>query len=161
MKEIELTQGKMTLVDDEDFEELNRFKWHAHKEGTSFYALRFSYSPGGKRICIRMHREILKPPREMQCDHIDHNGLNNYRENLRICTSLQNHMNRQLNKNSTSGLKGVHWNKRCKKWQVRMQINNKRKSVGYFLNKEEAGKAYDGMAKKYFGEFAHLNGDNS
>src|SRR3990167_10308366 len=91
MKEIKLTQGKITLVDDEDFEYINQWKWHVikNKKQTHFYAQR---SENGKSI--RMHRVIMKTPHNKDVDHIDHNGLNNQKNNLRNCTTQENIRNR-------------------------------------------------------------------
>jgi len=94
MKEIKLTQGKVTLVDDEDYEYLNQWKWYAHKQGNTFYAKRY-YHFGRKTNRIKiMHREIMNTPLHLEVHHIDHNGLNNQRSNLRNCTHGQNQYSR-------------------------------------------------------------------
>lgn len=156
-KEISLTQGKVALVDVEDYDYLNQWKWYAHKnKNDMFYAIR-KIKRYGKRITIRMHREIIKPPDNMFTDHINRDSLDNRRSNLRICTYSQNRMNSKKNKNNTSGYRGVDWHKIAKKWRACIRINKKNKFLGYFNTKEQAALAYNGAAKKKFREFANLN----
>ena len=90
-------------------------------------------------------------------DHIDGNGLNNQRNNLRKATHQENMMNRQSNKNSSSQFKGVHWYERTNKWQARITFNQKRISLGYFTSEIDAAKTYNKKALELFGEFAKLN----
>ena len=100
-----------------------------------------------------MHREIMNTSKGLQVDHIDHNGLNNQRSNLRNCTASQNRMNKICT--SRSGYKGVSLNEGL--IQSRIKINGNTRHLGYFKTKELAAKAYDIAAKKYQGEFANLN----
>lgn len=156
MKEIKLTQGKVALVDDEDFEELSKFKWCALKAPKTYYAIRRGND--FKKSTIYMHREILKlTDSKIQGEHKDNNGLNNQKSNLRTCTNSENQRNKTCKINGTSNYKGVYWNKKNKKWDVRICINKKRTYVGHFKNEIEAAKAYDKKAKELFGEFAYLN----
>ena len=156
MKEIKLTQNKVALVDDEDFEYLNQFKWYALKSYSTHYAVR-GIRLKGKGITILMHRVILNMPKEMKTDHINHESLDNRRVNLRICTDSQNAMNMNSHKNSSSRFKGVSWHKRDKKWQVRIGYKKKVKYLGYSLSENEASLIYDKKAIELFGEFANLN----
>lgn len=142
-------------VDDEDFDELNKHKWHATKIGNTFYARRQVYSKTSKKIRILMHREIMNTPPGMETDHIDRNGLNNCRENLRICTKAQNRLNQGPMKNNTSGYKGVSWASWMGKWLVQISINGKQKKMGYFSSKEEANSQYYRLSAEYHGEFAN------
>jgi len=160
MKKIPLTQGKFALVDDGDFELLNQWKWSTVKHVNPkifFYAHR-SERRKSKRKRILMHRQILnlKNPK-IHTDHIDGNGLNNQKINLRACTKHQNSFNRRINHNNTSGYKGVGWSKDRKRWIAQIQFNKKNRRLGRFKNKVDAAKAYNKAAKKYFGEFAWLN----
>ncbi|MCK5127232.1 MAG: hypothetical protein KAR42_13340 [candidate division Zixibacteria bacterium] len=157
MKRIKLTQRKFALVDDCDFEWLNKWKWSAVKSKQTWYASRnVKNIVTGKNGTISMHRQILNAPKGMQVDHRNHNGLNNQRHNIRICTLVQNHHNRQPIK-KTSVYKGVCWDKIRKKWTAQIHMKRKKKHLGFFVNEVEAANMYDVMAKKLFGEFAYLN----
>lgn len=154
MKEIKLTQSKVTLVDDEDFKRLNRYKWCAWFDRRNYYAARNVYT-GKKHIAVRMHREIINAPKNMQVDHIDGNTLNNCRLNLRLCTNQQNAFNRiHAQKNNKLGIKGVSWHKRNKKFQSRIKVNGKEICLGYYNIIGDADSAYRKAEIKYFGDFA-------
>lgn len=156
MKEIPLSQGLFATVDDADFDWLNQWKWHAAKIGKNFYAVRAD----GKfpfRKNTYMHAEIMNTPKGMKTDHVDLNGLNNTRNNLRVCTHSQNQQNRNRLPNNTSGYKGVSWNKRSKKWQAHISVDNKLIGLGRFSDIKDAALAYNKAAKNFYGEFALLN----
>jgi hypothetical protein len=153
MKEISLTQGKVTLVDDEDFENLSKYKWHAHHGRFTFYAARLS-RPSNKTIM--MHRAIMCPMEGQAIDHINDDGLDNRRSNLRIATYSQNAQNQRKRVNNTSGYIGVSWDKAQRKWRSQIKINQKQKKLGRFDNIHEAYEAYRQAAKEHFGEFARL-----
>jgi hypothetical protein len=105
-----------------------------------------------------MHREILNPPGHLMVDHINHNGLDNRKANLRLATCAQNSYNRrQGRKNKSSKYTGVSWKQWTKKWAAIICYKKKNIIVGYFENEIQAAKAYDKAAKKYHGEFASLN----
>lgn len=157
MKEIKLSQCKVALVDDEDFEYLNQFKWYANFDGNEFYVIRKCPTLTNKKNSISIHREIMKPPSGMIVDHINHDTFDNRKINLRICTFAENLRNKKIYKNNTSKYKGVNYNIQVKKWLVRISLNNKRIHVGYFLTPIEGAKAYNEAALKYHGEFANLN----
>ena len=108
-----------------------------------------------------MHREILNAPAGVLVDHINHNGLDNRKANLRLATRAQNCWNRKKPKmrKCASRFKGVGWHKGNKKWVSRIRFNGRRISIGYFNDEVEAAKSYDEAAKKYHGEFAVLNFD--
>lgn len=155
MKEIPLTKGYVVLVDDEDFDEQNTWKWHYH----SGYAARWSSSKGGKkREIISMHSVIANTPKGMMCDHINHKTLDNRRSNLRNCNNSENQRNSFSESRNKSGYKGVYWNKSLGKWHVQIKIpGGKYTHVGYFSDLVEAAKKYDEFARKYHGDFVRLN----
>lgn len=148
MKRIPLTQGLVALVDDTDFDWLNEIKWTGNRKKYTSYAVTKH---------TKMHRVILNAPDGLEVDHIDGNGLNNQRSNLRLCTHRENQRNRPKNKNNKSGYKGVFWNSRANKWRVGIRVDRKDIFLGTFFCLIKAAKAYDEAAIKYFGEFAYLN----
>ena len=152
--ELPLTQGKVALIDDCDVEQAE-YKWCALKNGHTFYVVRCEWLIKNKQKTISLHREILKPGPGLQVDHVDGNGLNNRRSNLRIATGGENSRNQRLAKNNISGYKGVRWE--ANKWRARIMLNDKLKHLGYFTDPIEAAKAYDKAAVELFGEFARLN----
>ena len=154
-KMIELTWGKYAIVDAEDCDLLSSYKWCAVKKDQTWYA--YTLTIEGKRL--PMHRLIMDEPKGLFVDHRDHNGLNNRKSNLRLCTQSQNNMNiRPIGK--TSRYKGVCWHKRRNKFIARIQIDGKRIHIGCFDDEIDAAKAYDKKAKELFGEFAYLNFPN-
>jgi hypothetical protein len=157
MKKIKLTQGKYALVDDADFDALIGFKWCAYRSGKTFYAKRNERLPNGKLKDVDMHRILMGSPVGMLVDHIDGDGLNNQRANLRVCTHAQNLRNRALPKNNKSGYRGVCWDKRINKWKASISCEGKNYNLGHFTAVEDAGIAYNKAAAELFGEFAFLN----
>lgn len=159
MKEIPLTQDMVALVDDEDYEGLAKWKWCYRKREHNHigYALRNARKQDGKQATIYMHRIILNLPRGCETDHINGNGLDNRKENLRVATITQNRWNRGKSHNNTSGFKGVDWCKRDKKWRAKIEVNKKSVFLGLFKDKLEAVKVYNAAAIKYHGEFACLS----
>ena len=155
MKMIPLTQGKVAIVDDCDFDWLSQRKWYAQKIRNSWYACRNEHPHK-----ILMHREILglKYGDAIKCDHRNGNGLNNQQYNLRNCTHAENIRNQKLQKrNKSSAYKGVYWNKKYKKWYAQIRVNGCLKRLGQSNDEIEAAKIYNIAAKRYFGEFARLN----
>lgn len=141
MKVITLTQNKVTIVDDENYEQLNRFKWVAHKRDKTFYAVRHPFGEGDK--LIYMHREIIGIPKNMETDHINGDGLDNRKENLRIVTKRQNQQNQKNRiKQKSSVFPGVCWHPASQKWMTRIQIRGIRKHLGIFENEIDAYTVY-------------------
>jgi hypothetical protein len=157
-RRIPLTQGKYAIVDPEDYEPLNKHKWHAISSENTFYVRR-SVKTGKYQKVIRMHREVLKVPDGIFVDHINHNGLDERKANLRPATRAENNYNRRRLKKpgATLRFKGVSWHKYSKKWVARIGFNGKRITIGYFHNEVAAAKAYDAAAIKYHKDFAVLN----
>jgi len=140
MKEIELTKGLCTIVDDDNYNWLNQFTWHAQKNGNYFYAER-QIQTKEKTRHIYMHRLIANAPPKMHVDHIDGNSLNNMKSNLRVVTVRQNLQN-QHHGTRSSKHPGVHYIKTRRKWGARILINQKRVWLGSFSNEAEAYNAY-------------------
>jgi hypothetical protein len=161
MKIIPLTQGKAAVVDDEDFSILSKYKWHYQKNNSrkTGYAIRHIRVGGRKGRCLSfmMHREILglQTGDAIQCDHIDGDGLNNRRGNLRKCTQAQN----QWNTPARNGreIKGVYWEERHKSWKVSFRLNGKIKNFGRFKNKNDAINSYNEIVFKERGSYAKIN----
>jgi hypothetical protein len=153
MKQIPLTNGKMAIVDDADHEWLSQWKWSATSpnKGNKWYAAR---DAGGKRVS--MHRQITDAPKGMVVDHINGNGLDNRRENLRVCTYRENSFNHKLSKRSTTGYMGVALDN-GRRYVAHLQVAGQKKRIGWFKTAEEAARARDAAAKMYYGEFATLN----
>ena len=142
MKKIFLTQGQFTIVDDEDYEWLNQFNWHAHYSecNDSYYAVRAIKLSNGKSTSVRMHRIILglEIGDKRQGDHIHHNTLDNRRSELRIVTCRQNNSNRE--RKHISKYTGVSWDKG--KWVARILINKKHKYLGRYVIEKDASDVY-------------------
>ena len=153
-KEILLTKGRISLIDDIDYEYISKYKWCVNNNGR--YAVR-NQQEGGKYKTVLMHRQIINPSIDKDIDHINGNGLDNRRSNLRICSDSQNQMNVGLKKSNRSGYKGVDWDIMRKKWRAMIRINGVKKNLGCFDKKEEAARAYDEAAKKHHGEFSRTN----
>lgn len=153
MKQITTKNNDIILVDDDDFEYLNQYTWHLTKNGY----VRTNMRIDGIWKKQLMHKLITNTTSDEQVDHRDRNGLNNQRDNLRLCTNGQNQQNRGLGKNNTSGFCGVWWNKRNKKYVAGIRASGQKIHLGYFDDKIEAAKIYNEAALKYHGEFATLN----
>jgi len=158
-RRIPLSRGKFAIVDPEDYSELIKYKWQAEKNRSIFYARRkWRCRKTGKALSVSMHREIMNAPGNLVVDHINFNGLDNRKANLRIATHRQNVCHRRkLDKSSRSRHKGAYWEKGLKRWRASIQINGKRIYLGIFKEEIQAAKAYDNAAKKYHGDFAALN----
>jgi hypothetical protein len=156
MAEIKLTQDQVAIVDDENFERLNKHKWYAMRKRKTFYAAREVIS-GERKLQILMHREILNAPLGVHVDHVDGNGLNNKINNIRICTRSQNQYNRGITKRNKSGYKGVRWDEKAGKFRSVIHFNHTEVFLGHFTSVIDAARAYDEAAIKYHGEFAKLN----
>lgn len=157
VREIGLTQGQIALVDDEDFDKLNQFKWYASKQPNTIYAIhdcpRKKINGKIKRTKLRMHRFILNASKGTVVDHIDGNGLNNQKTNLRIVSHRQN-MQNQVNRTHQKSSKypGVTWNKNKQRWRAMISVNGESKQLGYFKNELDAAKCYENACRKLCGE---------
>ncbi|PGY33521.1 hypothetical protein COE09_31225 [Bacillus thuringiensis] len=156
--EIPLTQGQVAMVDSEDYELISRYKWCANKRKTKWYAVGYVKGTGRKHCkLIYMHRLLTNAPQGVDVDHIDGNGLNNMRKNLRLASRTQNMQNARNIRKGTSRYKGVWFLKRQSRWIAEIKVNKRKIHLGTFGNESEAAMAYDTAAIQYFGEFAHTN----
>ncbi len=157
-KEIQLTQGKCALVDDADYEWLNQWKWYAFWNGSKWYSAR-NERVNFKKKMIYLHRFIINAPSGIEVDHVDGDGLNCTRENMRLCTSQQNKYNIGIKSDNTSGYKGVTWNANRSKWQAQIKHGKQYKYLGLFDDLKEAARAYDVAALELHGDFARVNNE--
>ena len=167
---IELTQGKHALIDEVDAD-LTELNWHADDVGRatslSWYAVRNYKNSEGKRRIIRMHRVILermmgRPLKTWeQVDHINQDGLDNRRANLRMATRTQNNANARIQSVPKSSIyRGVTWEKYSERWRAQIGFNGVNHFLGDFNHEEDAARAYDNAAKRLFSSFARLNFPN-
>lgn len=146
MKRIKLTQGKYALVDDADFEWLNQWKWYAMNLHGFWYAATWIQKN------VYMHRLILDAPKGKDVDHINHDTLNNQRQNIRVCTHQQNTQNHLC--------QGVFFDKngqRRKRWLAHIGLNGKQIKLGRFKTKKEAFQVRKKAEQRFFKEFAYVN----
>jgi len=160
-KLIPLTQDKYAIVDAEDYEQLRQYKWYAKKGYSTYYAGRgVRVYEDGRYEGVKqklMHRLITNAPAGMLVDHRNHNGLDNRRENMRVCTREQNSHNQRPYRGSSCGYKGVTLHKRDGVFEVNIRYKGNLNYIGRFKDADDAARAYDKKAKELFGEFAYLN----
>ena len=150
MKFIPVTQGKVAIVDNQDYAALSKYFWHLN----TGYAMRWLPRKNGKQIHVLMHRVIMKPPQGVEVDHINQDRLDNRRSNLRLCGRPQNMMNRGLNSNNTTGFRGVFKARRLGYFIARIIVNKQRHYLGTFHSALAAYSAYKKEAKAHHGVFA-------
>jgi len=155
--ELPITQGRVTLIDASDFDYVNQWKWCVTGKGYVIRRLKVHEKQPGDSSIAYLHRVIMLPPKGMNVDHINGVKLDNRRCNLRNCTPAQNRQNIARKSGSVSMYKGVFWNKRASIWVSELTCNYEKKWLGCFKQEEDAARAYDAAAIKYFGEFARLN----
>lgn len=159
-KEIFLSRGRTTLVDDEDYEWLSLLKWHLSAAGTGYAErnLKLGFGKTNRKL-TKMHRVIMenhlrRPLSRVEIvDHINGNSLDNRKSNLRICTFAENTRNRNLSPKNTSGFPGVVWNKRLQKWVAQIGFNYHSYHIGVFSNINEAAEARRKVKEKLHGKF--------
>lgn len=153
MRYIDLTAGKLAMVDDEDFEAINILNWNANFQHTTWYARAWK---DGKRLL--MHRYIMGvTDPKILVDHENHDGLDNRRQNLRAASKADNCRNKSHRKGTSSKYHGVCWHKATSKWIVKICVDYTEIHLGIFDKEEDAALAYNVAALKYFGKFANIN----
>lgn len=157
-RQISLDKGKVVLVSAEDHERITShpYPWRAAQHSGRWYAVAQARRGRGAPT-VFMHRLVLNAPPGIAIDHIDGNGLNNHRSNLRLATASQNGANRRKVITGTSKFKGVSFHKGRQNWQCTIIVRGKKIHLGTFLDETAAALAYDVAAKHHFGEFARTN----
>jgi hypothetical protein len=150
-------KGLYALIDDDDYERVSVYKWWVMRPKHTMYVYT-QIDDNGRKKTIMLHRFIMNvSDPNVEVDHINGNGLDNRKENLRLCFNGENNRNSRPHRNSSSKYKGVCWHKKNKKWQADIYVNGKHIYLGQYDSEIEAAKAYDRAAIKYFGRFAKLN----
>lgn len=152
---IPLTQGKFAIIDADDLPLVDGHRWYAMRNRNSYYAVR-KIGAGRERRKLWLHRVILDAPEGVQVDHINGDGLDNRRANLRVCTNQQNSWNRH-NTWGTSRYLGVSWDTARERWAATITVSGKLIRLGLFTDEEEAARARDAGALELVGPFARLN----
>jgi HNH endonuclease len=142
------------MIDDDDYESMSGYCWHAHKVGRSVYARCHNTESTPRRLY--MHRLLLKAPVGVMVDHVNGDGLDNRRDNIRLCDKSQNNANQQKTRGS-SLYKGAYWCPRHSRWRAFIKADGKAQCLGYFKREEDAALAYNFAAMEKFGDFARLN----
>lgn len=144
--------NKYIMVSDEDYELAMTQRWTIEKSGNNFYAMcKINHKK------VRLHRFLLKPKSTHEVDHINHNGLDNRRENIRVVTKRQNAANRRKTVGSRKRYKGIHYDTRINKWVAYVNYKKKRKYLGQYATAKEAAIVYNEAALKYYGKTAWVN----
>jgi hypothetical protein len=149
---VTLTQGYEATIDAVDVPLVEGFNWRAQVNCNcrTVYASRYA---GLNRCALLLHRAIMGDPDGMQVDHIDGNGLNNCRSNLRTATNHQNRLNSRRRRDNTSGFKGVSLRKTTNRWKAEITMNGKAHHLGYFDTREAAYAAYVNASTQHHGQF--------
>ena len=159
-REIPLSQGKVALVDEEDYEAVSAFKWHAHRHKGIWYADRYIRKADGRLSQRGLHQFILQPPPDLYVDHADGDGLNNQRSNLRLATRSENSQNQRRRTREgrcASRFRGVAWDRERRLWRSKICVNGRDLHLGRFADEHAAALAYDAAARLHFGVFASPN----
>lgn len=160
MIEIKLTKGKIALIDEEDFEIVSQYRWWVLSKGNGRHvAATWTKGSHKTRTRIYMHRLIMGAAAHLVVDHINHDALDNRRANLRLCSTLQNNLNRRKRRTpgATSIYKGVCWDAEYHRWCAQIRLGGRNRKIGRYASEKEAAIAYDRAARRDFGQFACLN----
>ncbi len=153
---IPLSQGRFAKVDPEDYIWLSQFRWSAKVGPNAIYAVR-TVQVRGRSKRIYMHRQLMNTPDGLVCDHINHDGEDNRKANLRNCTISQNNANRRCSPNASSRYLGVSWDRHRNKWECQIKKDGVAKNLGLFDSEEATARAYDAAAWALHGVYANLN----
>ena len=151
---VPLTKGLVAVVDIDDLSVVEGYNWFSKIDKRCAYAMRKSVGLDGKRKTLLMHREIAYAPDSMEVDHIDSDGLNNRRINLRVATHEENTRNARVRLDNKSGVKGVHWSSRAQRWMASVRIDGRQVHIGTFRDLDAAVTARKSATDKAHGRFA-------
>lgn len=156
VRDLVLPNGMVAQVDDEDYDAVAAHNWHARRRGHVFYVRRNVRRPDGAKTKQYLHRFVMGPGRAI--DHVDGNGLNNQKSNLRFATDSQNQANRHhLPPTKSSRFRGVTYHRGINRWQASIKVRGQSIYLGCFESETDAAAAYDRAALTHFGEFARTN----
>jgi hypothetical protein len=151
---IALPCGDWAIIDVDDLGQIANYNWHAVDMGHTKYVRRNRTKNDPPRpLSIRLHRQLMSAPNGMDVDHVNMNGLDNRKSNLRVCTRSQNLCNRKVQARTKSKLKGVVWHKRAQKWMASLKYEGKHYYLGLFRLKEDAHLAYLQKSKEIHKDF--------
>ena len=150
--------GTECIFDSEDYEKLKEYRWRLIRGRTNLYAGAETYGSETKRVL--MHRLVMNCPEDMVVDHINGDGLDNRKENLRVATRSQNSKNRKVNSNNTSGYKGVTFDQTSGSYRASIMCDYEIIHLGLFSTAEEAAQAYADASAKYHGEYGRTHLDD-
>ena len=134
---IQLSRGVWTVIGTADWDAVRSYTWFVNDQRRNFYAYANHKKPDGSRTTVKLHR-LIAGVGGLDVDHVDGNGLNNRRSNLRACSRSKNSRNQVVNRDTSSGIKGVSFNKRLSKWHSYIKLDGKRIHLGFFESKDEA-----------------------
>ena len=150
---IPLSRGLFALVDEEDYSKVHPYTWCASRK--RYTDMVMAPIRGQRNRFVYLHRVIMAPPKGFLVDHRDGDGLNNRRENLRVCTVAENNRNRRrMQRTNTSGVRGAYWSAERARWEATISVNDRTVHLGRFRTKEEAHAAYAVAAIRFYGDFA-------
>lgn len=155
MAYVPLTRGKTAVIDAADAHLVGGVNWCAVKFGDTFYAATNRRLDGKRRVAYA-HRDLMTPPDDMIVDHIDGNGLNCRRSNMRLATRAQNVRNSRRPKHNTSGFKGVSYNRKNQRWQAHIKVDSKSTYLGLYATPEDAYAAYCVASERYHGKYGRI-----
>jgi len=153
---VPLTRGYEAIVDIEDAGMASGYNWYVMFCGENLVYAARNERVTGKRKTILMHRVVANPSEKQVVDHRDHNGLNNRKSNLRVCSHTENIRNSRKRLDNTSGYRGVCWNKKLRKWQAEINVNGEVIYLGTFKDIEKAYQAYCKASRRYHKDYSNI-----
>jgi hypothetical protein len=151
---VPLTQGREAIIDAEDAEDVGRYGWFCSVHKGKPYARRNTRREDGTKYGVYLHRDLISDAGDLDIDHINGDGLDNRRSNLRLATRSQNMMNAKTVATNSSGYRGVSWQKSKRKWRATICVSGRKTYLGDFKDIEEANAAYVSASLRLHGVFS-------